>query len=244
MVLWLFLDIFPTLVLLTVWISIYAGHNSIRGISLASLAQYYLLIALFNSLTEVHFERQRVQEIREGKIDYFLTRPLPYLLEIVIGVIGNKLSYILFTLPFTLLLWLVVSQFMPIAPFSLSASQIGVGLVMLLMAFFLQLLMGITIVLLGFWFEGSEGLEHFKWLFTSVLGGTLAPLALLPGWLQSVINTLPFQYVYVVPVSLWQGTRQLQMSDIVYLLIVLTLGVAGVWTLWRSAVHRYSSAGG
>lgn len=241
---WIFLDILPTLVLLAVWTSIFATSPDIKGYTIATVTQYYLLVAIISNVTEVHFENVRVQQIREGKIDYFLTRPLPYLMEILLGVLANKAFFIMLSVPLFVALWLVLNQILPIAPLHMSLTQFLTGLGILGVALSMHIMIGLTIVLLGFWFEGAEGLEHFKWVTIALFAGSIAPPALLPPLLRQLISYLPFKYLYAVPISIWQGTYQLVMSDLIYLAVVLLIGIVGILGLWRAAAYRYSSAGG
>jgi ABC-type uncharacterized transport system permease subunit len=46
----------------------------------------------------------------------------------------------------------------------------------MIVAHTIQFLIALWIVLLGFWFEGSSGLEHFKWIVLSLFSGAMIPM--------------------------------------------------------------------
>ena len=179
-----------------------------------------------------------------GKIDFFLLKPFGFLAEIFWTHIGGKLLYLVLALPFLAALIYLLSQYFPV---SMINAPLAVWLVfgaLLLFGFLVEYLLGLIIVLLGFWFEGSEGLEHFKWISISLFSGAMIPIALLPEWLQSASYALPLQYMYGVPINiLLDGAVSSDISllppvfFICFLILLVTL-------LWRKAVHTYASSGG
>src|SRR5680860_1069207 len=78
-----FLDIIPFLVLFFLWSAVYSGQEVINSYSFSDIIQYYILVIFIQRFTATHFEEWRSQEIRMGKIDYFLTRPFSYINEII-----------------------------------------------------------------------------------------------------------------------------------------------------------------
>lgn len=241
---WFLLDMLPILILVFVWISIYAQQDAISGYSLAQVLQYYLIAALINALTASHFEQWRVREIRDGKIDFYLTRPVSYLLEIGIRHLASKAFYLTITIPLFILLWGVLSAWLDLGSFSVSlASVLQFGLLMIF-TFCIELLIATAIVLVGFWIEGAEGLEHFKWISITLLSGWMIPVALMPHWLQAIVRQLPFRYMYDVPISILQGKAVLSVIDAVYAAGFVALLAALTWVIWKKAQFQYASAGG
>lgn len=241
---WFILTVIPTVILILVWQSILGGQDPIKGYEFGNLIQYYMLVILINELTASHFENWWVRMIREGKIDLFFTRPFSLLQTILIGDIGRKSIYALLTLPVFAVTWLVMNQIWPIGSFALSLPVIGLFLLCLVFAFAVQFLLGLIIVMLGFWIEGAQGLEHFKWVVINLLSGFIIPVVFMPDWLRSVVEALPLKYMYAVPIGLLQGKNTLTLSELWYPLAF----VIGLWLvsqlLWRFALKHYTSAGG
>lgn len=242
--LWFFLDIIPLGVLIIVWISVYANTQQIGSYTLDMIIQYYFLVMIVNGLTSNHFEQTRVKEIREGKIDYFMIRPLNYLAEITIGAAGFKLVYAGILLSISAALWFVFQFWLDLMLSWPSPTQLVLFLGLIVVGYVIDFMLGLLIVLMGFWFEHADGLEHFKWLAVSLFSGLLFPLEFMPAWLANIVNVLPFKYIMIVPIGILQGTQSLSSFDLLYLTGFFSLMILLLYTVWRKAIYRYASAGG
>lgn len=243
MAIWTILDLVPFLVLFLVWISMYQGQTILHGYSLNQTIHYYLLVILIGTVSDVHFEEWRSKEIREGKIDFFLIRPLSYLEELLWKDIGGKIVYIALFIPFLALFfgWLTT---LGLGAMTIQPNQLVSFFILLILAYLINFMIGLWIVLGTFWLEGSHGLQHFKWVSITLLSGSMLPIAFMPDWIAALVNILPFKYLYAIPIGVIQGTYLLTKGDVIYL--GLTLGsmyLASQW-LWSKALYHYSSAGG
>lgn len=241
---WMLLDIIPMMLLLLIWSGIYAGRDTLQGYTLPQLLQYYLIGIMIEGCTASHFENVRVAEIRLGKIDYFLARPFPYLAQIFLDHLASKIFYLSLAIPVYTLLILLINQIIALPALSFSAINLVAYIVILATAFLIQFLLALITVLLGFWFEGADGLENFKSIFISLLSGLIIPVSMMPANFQRIIQFFPLKYLYSVPISLIQNTYQLQLHDLVNIsLSLVALSLMAV-KLWQSGKRRYASAGG
>lgn len=242
--LWFFLDSLPVVVMLFVWSSIYSENQVINGYTLSGMVLYYLCATAIDRSISAHFAHWRVQEIRQGKIDFFLVRPFTYIAEILTAHVGGKLLSLCISLPLLTLLFFwahTVFQFtVPTVTITSGLQILG----LLLFGFVLESLIDCMIVILGFWLEEAGGLEHFKWISVSLFSGFIIPLVFLPEWLQTVASYLPFQYMYAVPIGILQGTTSLEWSDYLYLAGCLAASWLMLQLLWKRAVKIYTSVGG
>ncbi|MGH3338084.1 MAG: hypothetical protein ACRDPL_04535, partial [Propionibacteriaceae bacterium] len=80
---------------------------------------------------------------------------------------------------------------------------------------------------------------------TTFFGGIFAPLAVLPGWMQTVAVWTPYPWSLAFPVEVFLGRRTGSAIWLGYAAqlgwIVLALG--GLALLWRRATRRYSAVG-
>ncbi len=241
---WMTLDIVPMLLLLLIWSGIYAGRETIQNYTLPQLLQYYLLGIIIEGCTASHFESFRVEEIRLGKIDYFLTRPVSYLAQLFFDHLASKIFYLLLAIPVYLVLIFFINQLIPLPALSLSIFQYLQLVSMIILAFSIQFLFALITVLLGFWFEGADGLENFKSIFISLLSGFVIPVSMMPANFQQLIQFLPLKYLYSVPIGIIQQTYHLQMSDVLNSSLSLLALLVVTQRLWQAAKYRYASAGG
>ncbi|MBU1966724.1 ABC-2 family transporter protein [Patescibacteria group bacterium] len=243
-VLWLFLHVIPLVTIFAIWNSIYSNQNEIRGYSLTMILQYYFMTSLIDSFTSTHFESWRVKEIREGKIDFLLIRPLQYIQELFLRDIGGKALYLTLALPFFLVLFVIISTQSGLTFPNASIFQWSIFFGLLTVGYIVQFLAATIVVLSGFWLEYAEGGEHFKFVLLSLFGGWMIPIPMMPAWLQQIVNFLPLKYAFAKPIGIIQNTDKLAISDIVYIAAFLLFLWAIVQILWRKARYQYSSHGG
>jgi ABC-2 type transport system permease protein len=242
--LWFFLDLFPFVVLMLVWMAVYKGQPTLGGYSLDAVLQYYFLVMVVTAVSSHHFEQHRVQQIRDGKIDYYLTRPFSYLGHLGWSAFGNKLFSAVTSVLLASVSMFFLQLWLPISLPSVTIPVLIQFIVLLVGAYLIEYFSALIIVLAGFWFENAEGLEHFKWIVLALFSGQLMPIVFMPPWLQHITTWLPFKFISAIPIGVLQQTIILSWTDWLYLGSTIT----GLWllcqVLWHYAQYRYSSAGG
>lgn len=239
-----FLDIIPFFVLFFLWGAVYSGQTYINGYSYFDIVQYYIMVVFVQRITATYFEGWRSQEIRMGKIDYFLTRPFSYINEILSREIGGKIINLSISIPILTAFYFISIKIFSVPSIQLNLNNFFIFILLIVSAYAIQIMVALWIVLLTFWFEGSSGLEHFKWIVLSLFSGSTIPYEFMPIWLQKIFDFLPFKYTSYVPIQLIMGKISLTYKD--YLSVILTLLVMFFITriLLKKALYKYSSAGG
>lgn len=239
-----FLDVLPYFVLFYVWKALFSQVDTLNSFSLDQIVNYYLLVIVIERLSATHFESWRSEEIRMGKIDYFLTRPFSYISEIYSKEVSSKLISILFSIPIISLFIIANIAIYNIDQSYLTLQNISIFFALMLVAHTIQFFIALWIVLITFWIEGSSGLEHFKWIVLTLFSGAMIPVEFMPTWLANISNVLPFKYVFSIPITVLQGKYSLTGSDLTYLTLLL-LGMTLISNfLWSKAKFKYCSAGG
>jgi ABC-2 type transport system permease protein len=97
--------------------------------------------------------------------------------------------------------------------------------------------------MVAFWWNDLSGLRSLQLAIIGFLSGFLMPLDFYPGWLQGVLDVLPFRGMIMTPVDLWLGN-----GDAVGLLLAqwgwLAVLVAFAQWLFRRAVRKVVVQGG
>lgn len=240
---WVGLTLLNTIILLAIWLSVFRGAGTVQGFQVGQILQYFLLVTIINGVTASHFESWRVQEIKEGKIDHYLTKPIPYPLQVLLADIGNRLFYILLIVPVTVLIYLAFSTQYQLGRVDMNMQTILLFLLLLAVGYLIEFSCAMTAVLLSFWFESAEGLEHFKWITISLFSGFMIPIEFMPSWLRTIVEALPLKYMYAVPIQIFQNRYSFTVWDLTYIGLFLGLLFAVQATLWRRAIAKYTSAG-
>jgi len=114
------------------------------------------------------------------------------------------------------------------------------------MAWALRFCWGYWIALLSFWATRADALLSVQESLIFLIGGQVAPIALLPGVLKSAAIVLPFRYMVGFPVEILSG--QLAPAE-----VWTGLGLQAGWlvvalvlcrVLWRAGLKQYTAVGG
>lgn len=241
---WVVLDSLPIVVMLFVWSAIFRAGGELNSYRVGDIILYYLLVTTVERIITAHFSHWRVEEIRRGRIDFFLLRPFGYLTEIITAHIGGKLMGYIFYIPILALAFGVAYHLVDLPTLQITPAVLAAVVLLLFFGFIFEIMLSLVVVLIGFWLEEAAGLEHFKWISVSLFSGSIMPLVFLPTWLQNAAAVLPFRFLFSVPVEIILGRYWLVTSDLLSMAITLVIGGSGIWLLWRGAMRQYTSVGG
>jgi ABC-2 type transport system permease protein len=115
----------------------------------------------------------------------------------------------------------------------------------LLLAMVLRFTVEWCVALSAFWLTKVSAINAVFFSLFTFLGGQFAPLAVLPGWMQTLAAWTPFPWSLSFPVEVLLGRRTgseillgyaAQLGWIVVAVVVLRL-------MWSRATRRYSAVG-
>jgi ABC-2 type transport system permease protein len=230
----------PPLIYLFVW-STAAGAGTVGGLTRGQFVAYYLILILVNQLTYSQTNWTVGDVIRYGGMNRLLLRPLSPLFDTLSSEVAGKVVYMLFVIPATALLALVLR---PEAEISLPNAMAFAPA--LLMAWALRFLWGYALALLAFWATRADALLALQDALVFLLAGQVAPTSLLPGVLRQVSAVLPFRYMVGFPVEVLLG--QLDTVGVFTGLAYQAGWLLIAWILfravWREGIKRYEAVGG
>jgi ABC-2 type transport system permease protein len=230
----------PPLIYLLVW-STAAGEQAIGGLTRGEFVAYYLILILVNQVTYAQTNWTVGDLIRYGQLNRVLLRPIPPIYDALASEFAGKVVYLVFDLPIVALLALILR---PELDFRL---ENGLAfLPALILAWALRFFWGYWLALLAFWATRADALLALQDSLTFLLAGQVAPIALLPGALQTVARILPFRYMVAFPVEVL--TNQLDapslLTGFAFQAAWLLVAVALYALLWRTGLRRYAALGG
>lgn len=230
----------PPLIYLLVW-STAAGTQTIGGLTRGGFVAYYLVLILVNQVTYAQTNWTVGDLIRYGEMNRVLLRPIPPLYDALASEFAGKVVYLVFDLPIVALLALILR---PELDFRL---ENGLAFIpALVLAWTLRFFWGYWLALLAFWATRADALLALQDSLIFLLAGQVAPIALLPGALQTAAKILPFRYMLAFPVEVLTG--QLAAPDLLVGFAIqsawLTVAVVLYAVLWRVGLRRYTAIGG
>jgi len=230
----------PLLIYLFVW-STAAAEGSIGGFTQENLVGYYVILILVNQLTFSSNNWTVGDAIRYGRMNLLLLRPMPPIYDALASEVAAKVVFMTFALPLAAVLALLLRPSFDISPWRALAFVPA-----LVMAWALRFCWGYWIALLSFWATRADALLSLQESLIFLIGGQVAPIALLPRVMQAAAVALPFRYMVAFPVEILNG--QLTPTE-----VWAGLGLQAGWlfvalvlcrVLWRAGLKQYTAVGG
>lgn len=216
---------------LAVWTTALPGASGI--------STYYVALLAVQLMT-VSYENHTFSEgIYQGGLVDSLLRPCPVVLPTLADNLAIRAWHLLIGLP-------LLAGVALVAGIELHPKAVILALPALVCAGLLRFLFTYLLSLTAFWTQRAHAVVAFGETLIFLLGGSAAPVTLLPGVFRSLAGALPFHAMLGFPAEIAAGG--LGRADLLagYFWQVVWTGafaVAGALA-WRSGVRRYTAVGG
>ena len=234
----------PLLGSVFLWNAVFAGQKAFAGYTFTSMVAYFITLILVDTLTVPNEDDfQIAEDIREGRINALLLKPIDYRLYRFHLYAAARLVHGAFAVaPLAIaMIWLhrfyAGLPWLENLPFALLAT-LGAGLIQFFFCF--------TLAMIAFWILDIGSVTFIVYSIEFLLGGHIFPVDALPHWLQDVCNCLPFVYETFFPAAILighvHGTAMFtgflwQWSWIGFFYLL-----SGI--LWQRGLHQYTAVGG
>lgn len=229
------------IIYLIVWSTVARQQGgSVGGFTPGAFAAYYIVWTLVRQMNIALTPAAWEWRIREGQLSGWLLRPLhPFNYDLA-GLAGWKVAVIIMWLPIAAVLTLLFHPTLD--------PTVADGAVFFVAIWGAYVIRSIALWLLGlvtFWTTRVNAIFEAYFTAELILSGRLVPLQLMPHWVQTVANFLPFKWTFGYPIEAL--TARLPTSQ-----LLGGLGVQAVWialgamlvaVVWRRAVRRFTSVG-
>jgi len=174
-------------------------------------------------------------------MNQILLRPIHPIMDAVAAEFAGKLVYLIFDVPIVIGLAFLLQPQLDFQPLN--------GLLFipaLLMAWALRFFWGYWLALLAFWATRADALLTLQDTLMFLLAGQVAPVALLPGALQTAALILPFRSMVAFPVEVLTGQLQGQalLTGFAIQTAWLVAAVILYRLVWKRGLRRYAAIGG
>ena len=239
---WLLWGITEPIISLGIWWSIAAG-GAVDGYTQGAFARYFFGVALVNQAT-LSWDAWNIDRwIREGEMNYRLTRPITPIHE----AIADNVAYKAPTTMIILVMWIVAAAFWPAVRIPFEPARWVLAIIAIVLAAAIRFLNGYATGLLAFWTTRATALVELHFGLSLFLSGRIAPLSLLPPAVVHVSQYLWFPYLLSFPVEVLTGTVTTPAQyaigftgQMVWLLIWMALYLL----VWSRGRRHYGAVGG
>jgi ABC-2 type transport system permease protein len=229
-------------VYLVVWTTIAEQQGgSVNGISTGEFAAYYIVWTLVRNMNIVFGAPFWEWRIREGYLSGQLLRPMHILHYDLAYFAGWKFVVVALWVPIAIGLSLVFHP--DLHPTGL---EVVVFIVAIWGAYLIRSMFQGVMGMLNFWTTRGAAVFDLYMASEMLLSGRLVPLQLMPGWVQTLADFLPFKWTFYFPIQSLVGNLSTQSLLLGLCAQTLWIGIGLVLFhfAWRAAVRHFSAVGG
>jgi ABC-2 type transport system permease protein len=234
----------PLLGSVFLWNAVFSGVNSFAGYTFSSMVAYFITLILLDTLTAANEDDfQIAEDIRDGRINTLLLKPLSYRLYRFHLYAAARLVHTAFALvPLGIgMIWLgryyAGLPWLENLPWALLA-VVGAALIQFFLCF--------ALAMIAFWILDIGSVTFIIFSVEFLLGGHVFPVDAFPGWLQVVCLRLPFAYEYFFPTAILighvHGWAMAQGFLWQWAWVGFFYVLSGV--LWKRGLNEYTAVGG
>ena len=239
--LWMLFAIIRPVIFLAAWVAVaVAQGGDIAGYKVGDFAAYFVCMTFVSQITMAWNSHEFEFEVNQGRLSSKLLRPLHPLHYSIVENLVFKLN----TLPVLAVVLILISVSFG-AIYRTQVWHVIAFIPSVLLAAALLFTFNWVIATLAFWATRMRTANTLFQRASFVFAGQIAPIGLMPVWLQVVSYALPFWYMMGAPTEILRGgvtAEQLPLilaGQATWLLVTL---VAFQW-IWRRGVRAYSAVG-
>jgi ABC-2 type transport system permease protein len=158
--------------------------------------------------------------------------------------VADNISFKLVTSIMISPVWIALFLILKPTPPS-SGLQVLLAIPALFLAGTIRYVLQYALATIAFWTTRVEAINQLYFTVDTFLGGRIAPLSLLPGWMGIIAAWLPFRYMGAFPVELFLGRvpadQILPGFGMQLLWLAVSIGVFRAF--WSSGIKQYSAVG-
>lgn len=242
MAIWMIGLIIEPVIYLAVWATVANSNDGVVGnFTVGDFAAYYIVVLVVQHFTQIWHMWEYDYVIRQGILSGRMLRPI----HPIHRDAAENIAYKIIMLPIVIVaIVILVIAFRPVfAPPLWSALAFIPSLIL---SAVLTFLLGWALAMAAFWTTRIMAINQTYFIMMFFFSGQIAPLELIPPFLQAVANVLPFRWMLSFPVELAMGRLSAEQAVSGFLMQALWVLIAlGVMRLaWTRGVKRYAAFGG
>lgn len=224
------------------WKAVYGSQELIAGFTLGQMTTYLAVSWMARAFYFNNLDRDIANEIRDGSVAIQMIRPYNYLIVKMMQGLGEGLfRFLLFMIPGLIIVCLIFPVELPT-----DLRIWAIYLSMLVFSFLINSQINIITGLVAFFVENNAGFMRMKRVMVDLFAGVMVPIAFFPGWLEKIMQWLPFQAITYLPSALFTGRLPLAEAQYIYFtqLLWLIILYIPIVLMWKAAKKRMFVQGG
>lgn len=183
------------------WKALFKNAESMGGVSVDTMLTYTVISSMISVVLITNVEWRITESVQTGAIAIDLMRPVNIFEVFFAENLGSVTALFFQNL---LPIFIIGSLFIKL-PVPRSAYEFMLFLISLVLAFFINWYLSVIFGMFSFKVIEMSALIQVKKHLVRLLSGSMIPLWFFPNWLRSVLEILPFPYIYQLPLSIYVG---------------------------------------
>ena len=183
------------------WRALYSSAQVSAEASADDMLTYTVVSAAISIILSTNVERRITQSVQKGSIAIDMLRPVNIFGVFFAEDIGALIALVFQNLLPVLAIGCLVAR----PPVPASPAAFGLFLLSLCMAFFINWLLAVIFGMWSFKVVNMDSLIQVKKHLIRLLSGSIIPIWFFPQGLRSVLELLPFAYLYQLPLDFFIG---------------------------------------
>lgn len=239
---WMMTDVVTAVTMPLIWLSSYNGRGQIHGFTPSQMVVYYIVVLGVGSIVEAHIMWDMAQQVKEGKFNAYLIRPMSFMGYMFAANLGWRVVRTFIGLPVIAGVVFAFHRYIP------PTMHVNIGpafWISVILAHVMSFMITYPLGLLSLWFYEVRSLYNFYYLPSMIFSGQIAPIALFPAGMQIVFRLLPFGYTLSFPASIFlrRVSGEAMYTGFAIQIGWIAAGFAISAVLWRGGLKRYTAFG-
>lgn len=202
------------------WRALYAGETVVQGVAAEQMYIYTVVSTAMSVFFMNDVEQRVMRSVEKGTIAVEMLKPINLYGIFFFEDLG-KLTALCFQ---NLLPIVLIGSIFIAVPKPANITAFLLFVLSLVMAYLIHWLLAACFSMWAFVTINMNPLLQVKKHLIRLLSGSIIPLWFFPDWLASILNCLPFVYIYQLPLDIYIGKEG--MSN-----ILPRLGIQAIWVV-------------
>ena len=221
-----------------VWSSILQNNGAIHYTFL-QMFSYIVFSQFIAYIYPVTIGKQMGNMIQSGEISLALLKPVSLIRQLIYENLGTSVYRFLFiSIPVFLISFLI-------SGLELCHNNILLFLVSFVLSYVVYIYIDLIFGLLQFYTTSSWGITSLKYAIITLCTGRMIPLSLYPRWAVTILDKLPFRFLYDFPLNVIVGSGSSYGWNALWSMVIWIIVLAIAFHfLFKLAIRKLSIMGG
>ena len=217
------------------WKALYRQHSSAGGVDAESMLTYVILSSVLSVLLITNVERRIEQSVGKGTVATDMMKPVNLFGVYFAEDIGSIIALVFQNM----LPILLIGSLMIKVPVMANLRDLPLFVVTVVQSFLINWLIAALFGMIAFTAVNIDALIQVKKHLLRLLSGSIIPIWFFPAGVAKVLSSLPFVYIYQLPLSIYigKGDRIEQLAQM-RIQSVWLLVLAGVFIFAQKQITR------